>query len=123
MGLFEKKLKAGNQSPRAAADDFDGPVEEVRLTSVPAAAARASEKQADQPPADAGDYGIDKAIELMRKLPGENVELVVRVVKTTLESMQISVSAIVRDAKSKEARLGGRVDTLRKEIAELESEI
>lgn len=69
------------------------------------------------------DYGIEEAIALMRKLPAENVELVVQVVARTLRSTQIAIAPIVRDARSKEARLERRVTALKGEIASLEHEI
>jgi peptidoglycan hydrolase CwlO-like protein len=69
------------------------------------------------------DYGINKAIELMRMLPNDNIELVVRVVKTTLESTNIKVATIVKDASQKLAGIEARVDVVKKEIAGLEAQI
>ena len=69
------------------------------------------------------NYGIEKAIELMRLLPADNIELVVQVVKKTLESLQIQVPSIIKDASRKQQDIEGRIDVLKKEIAELESEI
>ena len=71
----------------------------------------------------ASDYGIQKAIELMRNLPADNIPLVVQVVRTTLESTNIEVPSIISDAKAKRARIATRIDGLRKEIAEFEEEI
>src|SRR5262249_11349314 len=68
-------------------------------------------------------YGINKAIELMRMLPSDNMELVVRVVKTTLESTNIKVASIIKDASRKQGDLEARVAILKKEIVELETEI
>ena len=57
-------------------------------------------------------YGIDEAIKLMRTLPvEENVELVVRVIKTTLESLRVRVGDIIDDASR-------RQDALRKKNSE-----
>jgi len=110
MGLFDKKLKR---------DDFDSPVEEISLSKpmAPVAAAPAREPERDV------NYGINKAIELMRLLPTDNIELVVKVVKTTLESTQIRVATIVEDASRKQKDIQGRIAARRKEIAELEAEI
>src|SRR5215471_14521985 len=122
MGLFDKKVKKPG-------DDFDSPVEQVSLAQAPPAAptprpAAAAESRSPAPmDVDHPDYGINKAIELMRMLPSENIELVVRVVKTTLESTNIKVASIIRDATRKQGELEGRVAVLKKEIAELESEI
>lgn len=68
-------------------------------------------------------YGIDKAIELMRTLPSDNIELVVQVVKQTLESMQIKITDIIADATRKQELVQDRLEVLRGEIADLEKEI
>lgn len=68
-------------------------------------------------------YGIEDAISLMRKLPSDNMEVVVSVVKQTLESTQISVDDIITDANDKEERLLARNSQLEKEIKDLEQEI
>jgi hypothetical protein len=94
------------------------------LASAPAAPAPAASRA--RPPQDDFDvpnYGIEKAIELMRLLPADNVELVVQVVKKTLESLQIQVPSIIKDASRKQSDIEGRIDVLKKEIFELESEI
>jgi hypothetical protein len=127
MGLFDKKVKKPG-------DDFDSPVEQVSLTATPPAAPRTAANAGGEPTqrtqapptpmdVDQPDFGINKAIELMRALPSENVELVVRVVKTTLESINIKVASIIKDATRKEGELEGRVGVLKKEIADLEAEI
>ena len=73
--------------------------------------------------ADHDDYGIDKAIELMRTLPSENIELVVQVVKFSLESVGIHLPTIIQDAIRRQNDLQGRVASLKAEIADLEAEI
>lgn len=140
MGLFDKKKK----------EDFDGPVEEVSLSkpttparpsgamattpapggATPGGAAPASaqaspapEKPAPPPEPEPVDYGINRAIELMRLLPSDNIELVVKVVKTTLESTNIKIPTIIKDASRKQADIEGRVKVLNKEIVDLEAEI
>ncbi|MBE7451630.1 MAG: hypothetical protein HS111_22885 [Kofleriaceae bacterium] len=75
------------------------------------------------PPPEVDDYGIDKAIELMRTLPSENIELVVQVVKFSLESVGIHLPTIIKDAIRRQDDLQGRVASLRAEIADLEAEI
>src|SRR5215475_4594546 len=120
MGLFDKKVKKPG-------DDFDSPVEQVSLAQAPPVAPTPRPAAEARNPApmdvDHPDYGINKAIELMRMLPSENVELVVRVVKTTLESTNIKVAGIIKDATRKQGELEARVTVLKKEIAELETEI
>jgi hypothetical protein len=144
MGLFDKK------TPGKRKDDFDSPVEQVDLGAVapppsvtqpaasapsivvdasasePAPAARSVPAPAPsrpQVPRDEPDYGIEKAIELMRTLPQGNVELVVQVVKFTLESAQIKIGAIIDDASGRQDRIQSRISVLRAEIADLEQEI
>jgi hypothetical protein len=72
---------------------------------------------------DNDDYGIDKAIELMRTLPQENIELVVQVVKFSLESVGIHLPTIIQDATRRQNDLQGRIAALKAEIADLEAEI
>src|SRR5262245_48099216 len=55
-------------------------------------------------------YGIDDAIKLMRTLPvDENVDLVVRVIKRTLESLDVKVPDIVDDAKKRQENLRAKI--------------
>jgi hypothetical protein len=147
MGLFDKRDK------KRGKDDFDSPVEQIDLAATPgasppvrpepsaaaspepAAAARpapepvAAARPRPAPPVrepvspDADDYGIDKAIELMRTLPSENVELVVQVVKFSLESVGIKLPTIIDDAIRRQKDIQGRIGVLKGEIADLEQEI
>jgi hypothetical protein len=123
MGLFDKKIK----KPTDLDDEPEPAVPEpahAKPASAPAPVAAA--KPAPAPAAtkpDHPDYGINKAIELMRLLPEDNIELIVRVVKTTLESTNINVASIVQDATRKQAQIEARVGVLKKEIAGLEGEI
>jgi TolA-binding protein len=69
-------------------------------------------------------YGIAETTMLMRTLPvDQNVELVVRVVRSTLESMNVQLADIIDDAQAKELTLSGRVETLNGEISELSQQI
>jgi hypothetical protein len=133
MGLFDKRKKGG--------DDFDSPVEQIDLSAPPSdpqpvsAAPRAAAASSPEPSLPDRDddpdememagpsYGIDDAIQLMRALPGDNVELVVQVVKRTLESTNVKVKRIIDDASRKQKNIEGRIDVLKKEIAEYEQEI
>jgi len=128
MGLFDKRAIKGQK------DDFDSPVEQVDLSelSPPAIApAQAVLSGGGRPPAppvasesrDAPDFGIQKAIELMRTLPVGSVELVVQVVKLTLESARIQIGTIIDDATARQDRIRARVSSLTAAIAELEQEI
>ncbi len=68
-------------------------------------------------------YGIKNTIELMRKLPKDNNEVVVTVVKQTLESMNIGVADIVKDAENKEIRIRQQHKALEQEVKSLELKI
>src|SRR5206468_1636052 len=68
--------------------------------------------------------GIDHAIMLMRQLPtGKNVDIVVTVLKATLESLNIRVIDIVADASQRQQQIEDRVAQLKAEIAGLEQEV
>jgi len=143
MGLFDKRDK---KSSKKAGDDFDSPVEKIDLSaptqtpepapqppplgaSPPANPDRlvpnAAPPRPPEPEPDEFDssFGIDKAIELMRTLPADNVELVVQVVKLTLESTKIKIATIIDDATRKQDDIQGRIKVLKSEIAEFEKEI
>ncbi len=110
MGFFgTKKVNVGDED--AAGQSSPAPV----------SSARASGKQGG---AAQGRVGIDHAIMLMRSLPTEkNPELVIAVLKTTLESLNIHVADIVADAATRENELDARAAQLKIEIASLEEEI
>src|SRR5690242_165842 len=136
MGIFDRgTAKKGNEKGGAApgqaedADYFDSPVETVSLSDAPKASggpAKVQQGQAAAQPAvrpapapapveeERPNYGIENAIQLMRALPvDQNVELVVAVIKGTLESLKVKVSDIIDDANRKEKDLEGRVTNLR----------
>jgi TolA-binding protein len=69
-------------------------------------------------------YGIAETTLLMRTLPvDQNVELVVRVVRSTLESMNVQLPEIIEDAVVREKELQARMATLNGEIAEFTKQI
>ncbi len=149
MGLFDKKKKGRDEfdspveqvdlssagttitmTPDDEDDDEDASPVAARAPAAPpalagrppaAAAAAAPVRSPNRTPV--GSYGIDDAIQLMRTLPQENVELVVRVVKHTLESTRIDIGAIIDDASQKQQRIESRVQVLKDAIADLEKEI
>jgi len=67
-------------------------------------------------------YGINDCIELMRTLPNADIEIVVEVVKKTLESTEIQVSDIIEHAAEKEHDIETRIATLESEIRDLQQE-
>lgn len=98
MGIFKKSESGRQEVPKAAPPPAPSPQLEP-------------------------EYGIRKAIELMRALPNQNIELEVQVVKSTLESMTVSVSTIIDDATRKQARIQGRIEELEQEITAFEQQI
>lgn len=68
-------------------------------------------------------YGIEDTIQLMRSLPDQSDKIIITVVQKTLESMNVRVSDIVKDAGSKETRVKNRINTLIEEIAEFSKKI
>jgi hypothetical protein len=120
MGIFGTKKQAS--APSEDGDFADSPVEQVQLNAPPPAPAKAAAVVDEARPA----YGIDDAIKLMRSLPqlGEgNVELIVQVIKTTLESLRVRVGDIVEDANRRQKDLEGRIANLKAQISEFEREI
>lgn len=73
-----------------------------------------------------GDYGIQQAIALLRKMPDHNLEqvkLVMRVLKQSLESAGLQLPPIIDDAIRRQGDLEDHIDKLEAEIADLENEI
>ena len=69
-------------------------------------------------------FGIDRAIQLMRSLPTEqNPELVAMVITTTLASVEMSVSEIIDDARTRQADLEARIASIKAKNSALEKEI
>lgn len=68
-------------------------------------------------------FGIDEAVVLMRQLPSRNIDLVMQVVKKTLESLRVDVPKIIEGAAEKEHRIEQRILSLKSEIETLESKI
>jgi hypothetical protein len=124
MGLFDRKRAditpapppAEPSPPRREPAPEPQVAREEPARPTPAASASTS---AARP----SGYGIQNAIELMRKLPSENVALVVEVVKKTLESLNVDIAAIIDDAERKQSRIDDRVGKLEEEISDYEEEI
>jgi len=78
---------------------------------------------ASTPPA--AEYGIQQAMELMRRLPKDlrTTDIVVQVVKRTLESAHISLGSIIADANRREEQIETRIRALQEEIATRQREI
>lgn len=92
----------------------------------PAPLPPAETKAPPQLPSKAGPprYGIDDAIKLMRTLPvDENVDLVVRVIKKTLESLAVKVPDIIDDAGKRQEALKSKIAEYKSAIVQFEREI
>ncbi len=69
-------------------------------------------------------YGISETIQLMRSLPADqNVELVVRVVRATLASLNVRLPEIIDDATRKEKFVRERIADFHAKNAELEKQL
>lgn len=153
MGIFDKKTKGRkseefdspvetidlSSAPEAGGGSEAKSAAEVapKSTAPPATAATAEATASDAPAATPAtpirsakkarvvdqDYGIEEAIALMRTLPADSIELVVRVVKQTLESTHIDIPTIIVDATAKQERITNRIGVLKEEITGLEQEI
>jgi hypothetical protein len=69
-------------------------------------------------------YGIAEAIQLMRTLPADqNVELVVRVVRATLASLDVRLPDIIEDATRKQKAVRDKIADFHAKNAELEKQL
>jgi predicted RNase H-like nuclease (RuvC/YqgF family) len=69
-------------------------------------------------------YGIAETIQLMRELPGDqNAELVVRVVRATLASLNVRLPDIIDDAAHKQKTIQDRIEAVHGTIADLEKQL
>jgi hypothetical protein len=82
-----------------------------------------AEARPPQPAPPTSAFGIDEAVQLVRQLPTRNTDLVMQVVKKTLESVHVDVGQIIDGATKKEQVIEDRISTLRKEIERLEAQI
>lgn len=103
--VLEIKEKIGESSARVEA-------ELVRVPPVPGPKAEIRR-----------DYGIEEAIKLMRRMPESDMRLLAKVIKECLESANIRIANIIKDAEQKEGRLEEQVKKLDSEIEDLESMI
>ncbi|MES1204991.1 MAG: hypothetical protein ABUS79_03560 [Pseudomonadota bacterium] len=69
-------------------------------------------------------YGIEDAIQLMRSLPtDQNMDLVVRVVRVTLGSLDVRFEDIIADATRKQKTIQETIASLHGQVAELEKQL
>jgi uncharacterized small protein (DUF1192 family) len=70
------------------------------------------------------EYGIAEAIRLLQSLPNDqNADLVMRVVCTTLESLNVHLPDIIDDATGKQQLTQERIAETHAEVAELERQL
>lgn len=116
VSLSGPRNPPASAQPKAVAGTIGGG---AAPASAPAPARVVEDEEPPRP-----SYGINQAIELMRLLPvDQNPELVVQVIKGTLESMKVKVSEIIADADRKTKDLEERVGNLKRAIADFEKEI
>jgi hypothetical protein len=105
MAMFAKKESWDN---KVATEVAGGPV------SAPAAAIKTGSPK----------YGIAEAIQLMRTLPADqNGELVVRVVRATLASLDVRLPDIIEDATRKQKTVRDKIADFHAKNAELEKQL
>ena len=69
-------------------------------------------------------YGIGEAIQLMRTLPvDQHPDLVVRVVRATLGSLNVHLPDIIEDASKKQKTVQDRIAAVHAQVADLEKQL
>ncbi|MBC8133740.1 MAG: hypothetical protein H7X95_12220 [Deltaproteobacteria bacterium] len=69
-------------------------------------------------------YGIEDAIRLMRSLPtDQNIDLIVRVVRVTLGSVNVRIEDIIEDANRRQKAIQDNIAALHGSVADLEAEL
>jgi hypothetical protein len=113
MAMFAKKE---NWEQKVAAE-LGGPA----TPPLPAKPGAAAGQPSAAPPL---RYGIAETIQLMRSLPADqNGELVVRVVRATLASLNVRLPEIIDDASRKEKFVRERIADFHAKNAELEKQL
>ncbi|MEJ2444448.1 MAG: hypothetical protein P8Y42_13485 [Exilibacterium sp.] len=133
MGLFSRNNQKDSEAEDLFSDselpqshDFDESFfvsDEDGKADLPPSAPLQPKSPAAPAPKQRQGYNIEDAIELMRLLPRDNNEIVVTVVKKTLESTHIEVADIIKGADEKENRLRELNRSLEQEIKELQEQI
>ena len=127
MGIFgkgkdsdEDSVDSIEQNTSSQEADFDNRASETNTAGL-------NYKSATSNPM---NYGIQDAIELIRQLPNVDSDVIIAVVRKTLESTKIHVAEIIADAQKREQAIGSRttaltskIDNLQNQIAELNKEI
>lgn len=114
MAIFAKKAPAPTETKSSTPVDFELDVDPTSPGRAGAAA----------PAAPAPAYGIADAIQLMRSLPTDgNMDLVVRVVRVTLGSVNVKLEDIIEDAGRRQKAIQDRIAGLHAQVADLEEQM
>ena len=120
MGFFSKERPTSDQTSsvakNAAAGNINFGEDEIyrdKLSSQPIFTAQKLKT----------NYSIDDAIKLLRKLSHIDGDVKIIVAKTTLESMNVVISDLIKEAQTKEENITDQIILLKKEIDALQSEI
>ena len=90
----------------------------AELGAMPAAAPLSSSSSSSR------GYGIGEAIQLMRTLPvDQHPEIVVRVVRATLGSLNVHLPDIIEDATKKQKTVQDRIAAVHVQIADVEKQL
>jgi hypothetical protein len=131
MGLFSRKRDSETDDLETLSGQTGGGSEgggwqsqDASATSETAAVQSAYQSGATTRQAPIESYGFEQVAELMRALPlGENRDLVVRVFKKTLESVNISLEIVVEDANRKLAEISEKIGQVKQVILDLQQEV
>jgi hypothetical protein len=107
MAIFGKKQEEEHHHPHPNAAPPPSPVALAAKAPPPAAA-----------------YGINDIMRLLRTLPiDQHAELIVRVIRTTLESVNVHASDLIGDASKQQQRLSDRITSLQTQVQDLTKQI
>lgn len=116
MAIFAKK-----QTPPETTGSRGDFAVDVDTAGVPA---QPLPRTASNAAAGAPAYGIADAMQLMRSLPSEgNMDLVVRVVRVTLNSVNVKLEDIIEDASRRQKAIQDRISALHGQVADLEEQL
>ena len=122
MGLFQK-AKSEEKSEEKSKDELPQYVDSLLEDSHQTTNEEIDERFSVESMSLNSNYGIDHVVALMRDLPNDNNEIVVSVVTKTLESANINIDNIIRDATKKERLLETEIHQLKDEIKKLQEQI
>ena len=120
MGFFSKDR---NMSDKDSSATRMAAIENIKSTEADLHGDKLSSQPLFNSPKLKSNYGIDDAIKLLRKLTHINSDVKIIVAKTTLESMNVVIGDLIKEAQGKEENITNQIAQLRKEIDALQAEI